>query len=626
MMRFRPRICALALMLLVPLRSFGSEIAQRQVESIDHVLSLLPLPVRTIFETKDAPEIRTANETLQGSTLRAFFQHPASRIIIPQIEILSHTRLVFAIGLADEGWQQGSDGVGFHVSVIRGEETVPIFDRVLDPAKRLADRGWQRAEVSLDRFAGSSVALVFETDGGPAGHREYDWAYWGEPHLVATEVQLVRSPRPNILLVSFDTLRSDFVGVYGYASNTSPTIDYLARRGAMFEHVLAPAPWTLPSHFSMLTGLDPDENLLTYNSSPCTISSDVLMLAEVLADNQYHTAAFTGGGYVSAALGFGQGFHTFESHGRRFEDNLPDIKEWLDRNGRSRFFLFIHHFNSHRPYEPPDRHLQSLLAHVPVACRGIHFDETDGADGSRHRCLIGPGGIEYLRAVYAAELVYADALLQQLIEHLIGLEVFENTLVVVTSDHGEELMDHGRLDHVRTLFDEVIRVPWVVTGPRVKPGRRISGLAQLSDVTPTILGLVGLTRGESRRDGKDLSNLLVGNAPGRIEREAAFAATRLDRSVRALSGEPHGFKAVVIRGDSKLIRVAEGSAEEQRVFDLINDPKELRPRVPTSSETDRRLVELLEAWIGTRRRDSYCETQSLDPVTRGQLEALGYLH
>jgi arylsulfatase A-like enzyme len=494
------------------------------------------------------------------------------------------------------------------------------------------------AEVSLARWAGQAVDLVLRTSRGPRLDGSHDWAHWGDPRLRAPLVSPAEGERPNLLLVSFDTLRADYLGTYGFALDTSPQIDALGARGAVFDSVIAQAPWTLPSHFSLFTGLYPDRRLLHYDLDPCTIGGDVTMLAEVLEEHDYLTAAFTGGGYVSSALGFDQGFHSFESHGSRLEDNLPAVLRWIEEHGDSRFFLFLHHFNVHRPYRPPEDFLRRYVRRVPEACEGVAFREA-AAEPRRAGCLAHPQGVEYLRGIYAAEVANADFLLGRVLLALERRGVLARTLVVVTSDHGEELMDHGALDHVRTLYQEAVRIPLVLAGPGVPAGVRIGALMESIDLLPTLLDLLAIPA-QPATDGRSAAPLLacprassslacaVQAAASRLgggERPSAFAATSFDRGLPALRREPHDFKAAVVSGARKLETLGAEPERESRLFDLSKDPRELRPLPVDGSGMSRSLGESLDAWLRRLPDDRYCEGGPPSPELRRELEALGYL-
>jgi arylsulfatase A-like enzyme len=603
------------------------------------VLRLAPQLTAARVEVPGPSAPRVAHTRIQGTTLRSIFQHPDSTLVFPGLPILDRTTLQLAIGLEDAAVARGTDGVVFRVLVEAGGSRETAFERFLDPAHVEGDRGWVTAEVPLARWAGQTVDLVFVTRPGPRSDASFDWAHWGDPRLEAGVTSAVDRELPNLLLVSFDTLRADYLGTYGFPLDTSPHIDALGERGAVFETVIAQAPWTLPSHFSLLSGLYPDRRLLRYDLNPCTIGSDVTLLAEVLEREDYLTAAFTGGGYLSASLGFDQGFHVYESHGSRLEDNLPALLRWIEEHADSRFFLFLHHFNVHRPYDPPEDFLRRYVRQVPKPCEGISFGEAR-SEAVQGVCLADPAGLEYLRGLYAAEVAHADALLGRLLGSLARRGVLERTLVVVTSDHGEELMDHGSLDHVRTLHQEVVRIPLVLAGPGVPGGVRVPELMEAVDLSPTLLEVLG-TEARLQGDGRSVSHLLSCPSPwrsltclggaarawpsrGRSDSQA-FTATALDRRLPDLASERHDFKAAIVSDRYKLMALGTQPDGEERLYDLSVDPRELNPLPGDGGGRDRRLRRELDAWIGAIPEDRYCTPAAPNPSLREELEALGYV-
>jgi arylsulfatase A-like enzyme len=582
-------------------------------------------------------QVREKETAIGGVTMRSIFEHPNATIVFPSIPIPQRAHLEFAVGIEDAGWPNGSDGVHFTLQIGHDGQRETLFDHLIDPSEK--DRGWIRQQIDLARFAGRSVDLVLVTDGGPSGNRYGDWANWGDPLIRGDEVAAPDQHLPNILLVSFDTLRADFVGSYGYPLQTSPRLDALARRGALFERAVAAAPWTLPSHFAMLSGLRPHRRMLRYDEQPCPIDNDVVMLAERLEAHGYLTAAFTGGGYITPWLGFAQGFDYFESRGRRLEDNLPAIQSWLGEHGRTRFFLFVHHYNLHRPFEPPRPFRVQFAPDVPKECEGVTFSPEDQDAGRAPKCLEAPGGLAYLRGVYAAELANADALFGQILDQLDRQGVLDDTLVIAVSDHGEELMDHGELDHVRTLHGEVVNVPLILAGPGIPAGIRIPEAVETANLTPTVLDLIGVH--EPWRE-RSLAPLLacrraratgLGCAPMRAARalrealrpgdETAFSATALDRGLKSIPPDRFDFKAAAVRGGRKLIVSGEGPDRLEELYDLREDPLEQHPAVGGGKAPD--LDRQLDAWIQAMPPDRVCPPSVLYLDSRKQLEALGYL-
>jgi hypothetical protein len=277
---------------------------------------------------------------------------------------------------------------------------------------------------------------------------------------------------------------------------------------------------------------------------------------------------------------------------------------------------------------------------VPKPCEGISFRE-DGTEAVRNACLADPAGLDYLRGLYAAEVANADFLFGRVLAALARRGALERTLVVVTSDHGEELMDHGALDHVRTVHQETLRIPLVIAGPGVPRGVRIRELVEAVDLPATLLETLGTGIGLPG-DGASAAGLLacarpwsslacLADAarawlPGSGQRRSeAFAATAFDRRLPNLASERYDFKAALVSDDLKLMALGTEADREDRIYDLAEDPLELRPRPGDGSAEGRRLRERLDSWLDGIPEDRYCTGSAPNPALREELEALGYL-
>ena len=294
---------------------------------------------------------------------------------------------------------------------------------------------------------------------------------------------------PNVLLVVVDTLRADHVGANGYALSTTPEIDRLAARGAVFTQAIAQSSWTRPSMATLMTGLHPTSVGLTCHEfrvpeGACDVLPDEApTLAELLAGAGYARAGVIANINVDPVFGFHQGFEDYVSvpallagdeedwrHGNEWlrestEAVTRHALEWLADRGDddTPFLLYLHYLDPHAPYEPPER----LAAGFPPD--GYPRDPDTNA----------------LLARYDAEIRLVDEGVGAVLAGLEAAGEAERTLVVVVSDHGEEFRDHGGLEHGWTMFDEQVRVPLIVAGPGVSP-RRIDRQVRVLDVLPTI--------------------------------------------------------------------------------------------------------------------------------------------
>lgn len=317
--------------------------------------------------------------------------------------------------------------------------------------------------------------------------------------------------RPNLLLISVDTLRSDRLSCYGYGRHTSPNIDRIAEEGVLFENAFSSSPKTTPSHISILTGLYPrTHNVYMWKmSSEGTyfgrrLSDNVATLAEILKEYGYTNVAFTGGANVAGRIGFDRGFEIY--------DETADTEaacRWLEENGEKKFFLFYHTYYTHDPYLPPPpydtKYDPGYSGSMPT--RKELMDELGIREGEDWHGiwqplqkrfwsridLNDPADRRHLAGLYDGAINYVDhELIGSLIKSLEKSGLLDSTLIVFTSDHGEEFLEHGRLEH-NGIYREVASVPLILRLPGLLPaGRRIKQLVRTIDIMPTILELLGI--------------------------------------------------------------------------------------------------------------------------------------
>jgi arylsulfatase A-like enzyme len=408
------------------------------------------------------------------------------------------------------------------------------------------------------------------------------------------------APQPaNVVLLCLDTLRADHLGAYGYERDTSPTIDALAAESVVFERAIAQASSTLPSHRALF-----QSRLASHTTE------DAPVLAEVLARAGFRTAAFTGGGNVSAAFGFARGFEVYDEDRGGLPASLPKVEAWLREHAGERFFLFLHTYDIHLPYDPPppfDTMFGEAYAGPvtgPTSRRLLR--EQRGLDGADRRSAakLTPADRDRLVALYDGGVRYTDgnvAALRALLERL-GLD--GTTALVLYSDHGEEFLDHGSWIHSHTVYDELVRVPLIWHAPRLAPGR-VMQQVRLVDVAPTLLHMLGVPLPTSFA-GRSLAPLLA-----RRSDPARPAVSEMGRN-RSLAVWP--WKLVL-------------GAGAPRLFDLSRDPRELRNLAAKEPERVARLsAELAEA-LGPHASDGVeaLDPRRIEPRLRDRLRELGYL-
>lgn len=366
---------------------------------------------------------------------------------------------------------------------------------------------------------------------------------------------------PNVILISIDTLRADHLGCYGYERDTSPHLDELAVESVLFENFFAPSSATTPSHVSMLTSLHPLSHGVLSNRDKRAFSEDAVPIARVLKDNGFVTAGFTGGGNVSEIEGFRRGFD-FWSEGHNISPHLPEVMNWISQNGANKFFLFFHFYDVHDPYifredfrdlyRDPDYYMESVaraknvmektdtknvtyeayaqltaeerievLIYHMLEKPEITFEQGVGAI-ARTEILSHlkewPGFPEYpkqhqlLVDSYDAGLKYTDHYLGELFDFLKSRDLWTNTMLVVTSDHGEEFMEHNMVGHLLNLYDTLLHVPLIIKMPENwrYSNRRVSSVAEIVDIMPTILDVLDISF-DGQMQGKSLLPMMLDN-------------------------------------------------------------------------------------------------------------------
>jgi arylsulfatase A-like enzyme len=446
---------------------------------------------------------------------------------------------------------------------------------------------------------------------------------------------------PNVVLISIDSLRADHLGSYGYERETSPHIDRLASQGIVFENAIADSPWTLPTHASLFTGLTSRVHRVTFDGR--RLDPLRTTLAEVLSAAGYQTRGLWSGPYLHPIFGFDQGFAAYggvvgplayddpqafaaedpvdaarlrrelnrESHRTVTSPTLTrKALEFLAEPHERPFFLFLHYFDVHYDYLPPeeiwrrfDPDYEGKLTSVPFSShRRIHRDMPE-------RELL------HLRALYDGEIFFTDHYVGRVLEALDEHGLSERTLVVLTADHGEEFFEHGEKGHRKNLFDEVMKVPLLLRWPgELDAGRRLDTQVALIDVLPTILELVGQDPPEEVQ-GRSLAPLLRG--------EALPPADVLTRLVL-----PGTLSSVALRTPEWKLIVRDD--DTSAFYDLASDPREQRSLEPPSSdprlaEARARLArfEAEESRLLERLPTSDVEIE-LPPEMREALDQLGY--
>ncbi len=457
-----------------------------------------------------------------------------------QVDLARESRLEFGFGTT----ARGRGAVTVVAATARGEEKLFSAD-VGATAERAANR-WHTARVDLTPWAGESVALRFETE-RPDANRGL--VLWGEPTILASAPA---ARLPNLVVLSLDTLRPDHLSLYGYERVTSPRIDQWAERGVVFEHAVTTAPWTLPAHLSLLTGLDALSHGVNHRAA---ISPRFDLLAARLRALGYQTLAVTGGGYMHADVGFDHGFDRYRFWGNRkasddeIQSTVAAALEWVEEVSDRPFFLFVHTYEIHHPYRFREPYFSSFFAGEPPPHTTLSYISNGKKVASDTLLAKWPSiksapdparrlnedSLPMLVAAYDSGIAHADREIGRLLDRLSEPSLAARTAAVLTSDHGEALGEKGYASHLY-LEEFNSRIPLVLRLPGSEPkGRRIEVQVGIVDLYPTLLELAGDPVASDEVDGRSLLSLARGS--GTPEPVPAWTYASFSRRGLAMSLE-----------------------------------------------------------------------------------------
>ncbi|MCW5891451.1 MAG: sulfatase [bacterium] len=535
-----------------------------------------------------------------------------------RLAVPAHATLRFAVAVAGDGQKDAEkSGVRFRARV-DGREA---WSQVVDPAATRHDRRWFDVEVALGPAA-RTAEIELATEATDPSAPLAGTPGFGMVRVVRRDAvprQPASAERPNVLVVLVDTLRADHVGVLGASPSPTPNLDVFAARGLVFEQAVAQSCWTLPSIATLFTGLHPRSHGATGaigggqdDGRWGFLSDRVTTLAELAAQAGITTFGVSSNPLVTRGTNLAQGFETFVEYGWDPKArNWPAAAtvnaaalDWLGAHRDLRFFGYVHFMEPHDPYTPANPPPAPADVRPEVARGWV----TDLATRITYKGAPGltPPELAWVRKLYAAEVAEWDAAFGRLLAGLDALGLADRTVVIVTADHGEEFQEHGRLKHGTQLYEESIRVPLVIAGPGVAPGR-VTSAAQGIDLLPTVAERLGLETPEDLPG----ANLLAA-VPMRSAVSETSTAVGPDRKPMPL---------VALRTNRwKLIDAP--SLPRRELYDLAADPGERhdQPQAPQGAA----LGEALATYAATAPPPPRAD-RAADPALRQKLKTLGYV-
>lgn len=558
-----------------------------------------------------------------------------------EVQVPGQPRLSLSLATLDER------PVTFVVTLrSENKEPVEVLRRTLS-----TPHTWEAASVELDEWGGRKATLDLSLEADQAGAL----GLWGAPTLRR------RGPIPDgdggaprpqgVILVVVDTLRADRLDAYGHRRPTAPAVARMAREGALFRNVMSQATWTKVSVPSMLTSLYPLTNGV--RDFPDRLPNSATTLAEVYRKAGYATVGYTSAPFVGSLTNLHQGYD--ELYERPFGDVSSKTSRtitnhflpWLREHRDEPFFAFLHYFDPHAPYEPDPPYDRLWTG-------GVSWEEHERQREALQPFIREPdrvqGGVatpaEFQAAkidrrafvareiaAYDGSIRQMDTELERLLERLAELGLDRRTLIVLTSDHGEEFQEHGLSGHGHTLYDELARVPLVVRYPGVvAAGTRVEEPLALLDLMPTMLELSGLELPEGMQGKSALPLLGKGDGTTGDRGRPIF----IDRPHAVHFASPYpgdtGAYAVIHEG-WKLVwnfKKPEGSTKPDfELYDFRRDPGDRQNIAARHPEVVARLFKLIKSWekdaAASRLPSGEEEARGMSPEERARLRALGYI-
>jgi arylsulfatase A-like enzyme len=554
-----------------------------------------------------------------GGEVREVLAPGSSRSLEWDVEVPSAGVVEFEYGTHPLMRSAHGDGTRFVAEVVDSGRPTVVLDRWLSIYSVPEHRRWHQARVDLARWAGKEVVLRLSSKAGPDASGVFPASAVtrdDEPLFTIPRLVNARDVRPNVLVIVIDTLRRDALGSFG--GGPSPALDSLAARGVRFDRAWANGSWTHPSTVSLLSGWLPSRHGLGHGPAGTTrMAPGTPLVALDFRAAGWATAAASNNKIVSVAEGFAQGFVAYDE--RAFSSDQVHggeritraARSWLDAHPDGPFFLYLHYFDPHDRYQAPAPFTRE---HIPASLeQRVKDSSVRGGRPNPFTRWMTPDAREltspelsYMQGLYQGEVSYVDHCIGQLLGHLESGGRLDNTIVVVTSDHGEEFLEHGGLKHAHTLYEELVAVPLMVRLPGdAHAGSVVSTPVSLTDLPATLRRHAGLPA----RSGDRAWPLSGGSEGGPVLAQNWWEQ---DES-RA------GLQAAIIEWPWKLIRYEQDPAE---LFDLGADPGELAP-VGDVARAER-MSAMLDSLLGDADIDP--GQRPVDPGLIEKLKAMGYVH
>jgi arylsulfatase A-like enzyme len=420
----------------------------------------------------------------------------------------------------------------------------------------------------------------------------------------------VPATRPNVIVITVDTLRADHLPAYGYARDTTPNLDaYVTNQGAVFADVTSPAPWTCPANGGLSSGRDPTRLDISWTSWANALRPDVDTLAEYLHGAGYVSAGFATNGYASARTGFAQGFDYFDGTLVTSTHSIPLATAVTDHaiawtqtySASGPLFLWLYYMDPHTWYNPPPPYdVQWDSTYTGTVTPAVYDDGYGVITG---QLVLTPRDLQHVLALYDGEISYTDAEIGRMLAYLDSRRLLDNAVIVFTADHGEMFGEHGKWIHANSLYEELLRVPLIVryTGV-ITPGLVVTAPVQSMDLMPTLLDYLAIPiTGTAPLQGISLRPLIEGPPPDRARPVYSEVDAMNDPNHWAYLNAPRVDLRSMREGDWKYIfHVTEPVSDELYLLNPAS-PYETINLIQSEPARAARMRQAIMNWFGINR-------------------------
>jgi len=544
---------------------------------------------------------------------RAFLEFKYG-VLIPK-EVSSETKIKFLVLLKDS-----------KKSSVLFQKSLNLKDAEIIRTKKIDLTPYENNKVTL--------SLITEEINYDQNNKINCIPFWVNPTVYPSQ----ENNLPNIVLISLDTVRQDYLSCYGYNKQTSPGLDKLAEDSALFFNTYSTTSWTLPAHISLLTALNCLHHQVYYPLEK--MDAKTTTLADILRSYDYTSAAFTGGGYLSSSYGFSKGFDLYQEiklHGNkaiRFDEaeRLAELSvKWLQDNNDKKFFLFLHTYQPHDPYANLSP-FGKLFLDEEAEWKQLRMESLFEGNG-RFATSFSEKEKRNIIALYEGEIRYTDEIfVQTIINELKNLNLYDNTMIIITSDHGEEFYDHTAWLHDHSVYNEAVKIPLIIKFPYSKhKGKKIGSITRITDIAPTILDQLNIRSKPYDFDGKTLFPLLE----NRENKERIYIT---DLALRQFKDTPDlmatnykNYKLILNKNTISPYVLANSTDFNKLKIELYNikeDPGETKNLARTSKHRNlclRLIRELIAKYEKAEQEKKAKNEIVLDSSLEERLRALGYI-